>query len=102
MGLEDADAKGDLLDMIELYRQAAKLADDAAIPSAEALIARIRKAWEEIQREKPFKDGLLTVRKSIGAELAAAFPEDLTLTADSRKKAADLFARIKGALEAVK
>jgi hypothetical protein len=98
-----ADAKrDDLLDLIELYRQAATLADDPAVDTAEAMVGRVRSTWEKIQKDKGVKDGLLAVRKAIGGELATAFPENVNLDKAGRKKAGEAFARIRGCLEQVK
>jgi hypothetical protein len=92
-----AEKESDRLDLIELYRQAADLADDAKIETAEALILKVRKAAEALKVA-----GLLDVRKAVATELQAAFPENVPMTADARKKAADLFARFRACLEQVK
>lgn len=87
----------DLLDLIELFRQAGLLAVDAKVTTAGQLVSRVAEASKALGIT-----GLVDVRKSIILELQAAFPEDVPLTADSRKKATDLFARLKVALEQVK
>lgn len=93
-----ADAKRhDLLDLVELYRQAGMLALDANITTTGQLVVKVRDAAKALGVV-----GLAEVRKAIGAELTAVFPEDVPLTAESRAKAAATFGRIKAALEGVK
>jgi hypothetical protein len=87
----------DRLDLVELYRQAAGLALDPAVTTAAQLVTRVRDAAKALG-----VTGLTEVRTAIARELAAAFPEDAPLTAASRAKAAELFGRIKAALEQVK
>ena len=87
----------DLLDLIELYRQAGTLAADPAVPTAGDLVKRVRDAATVLKIV-----GLPDCRKAIAGELVAVFPEDTPLTADTRKKAGDTFARIKVCLEGVK
>lgn len=91
------DKESDRLDLVELYRQASTLALDPSVTTTGQLVARVRDAAKALGIV-----GLSDCRKAIAGELQAAFPEDAPLTADSRKKAADLFGRIKAALEGVK
>lgn len=87
----------DLLDLAEIYRQAGTLAADPAVATAGQLVARVREAAKALGIV-----GLADVRKAIGAELQAVLPEDVPLTAETRKRAAEVFARVKAALEQVK
>jgi hypothetical protein len=87
----------DRLDLVELYKQAADLSGKAEVATAADLVARVRDASKSLAI-----DGLTEVRKVIAGELAAAFPVDEPLTADSRAKAAALFIKIKTAVEGVK
>lgn len=100
-----------LKDKIELYRQAAELCTTRVAPTpgqkpedmpylvltTGQLLTQVRKAADALHT-----DTLLLVRKAVRAELQAAMPEDVPLTAEKRKAAADLFTRIKVALEQVK
>lgn len=93
-------AKGEqLADLVELYSQAAKLAADAAVPTASALAEQVKKASDKLGIL-----GLAEVRKAISAEVAAALPADRTapLTAEGRERMASVFTRIAAALKAVK
>lgn len=97
---EDAAVKAEeLKTLAALYEAAADLANDPDIGTTAALVEKIRKASDSKQLKVA---GLLDLRKVVAAELKAAFPEDVALNADARKKAADLFTRIKAALEQVK
>ena len=87
----------DRLLLVELYAQAATMAADSAVASTGDLVNRVRAAATGLKIT-----GLADCRKVIGAELAAAFPDDTPLDDDARKKLAAVFAHIKACLEAVK
>lgn len=89
--------KTDLLDLIELYKQAGVLADDKTVATADVLVSRVRDAAKALGL-----DGLADLRKAIGAELVAVFPESVPMDDAARKKARDVFARIKTNLALVK
>jgi hypothetical protein len=91
-------AKGtDRLDLVELYKQAGTLALDVNVTTTGQLVGKVKDAAKALGIT-----GLAEMRKTIGAELAAVFPEDVPLSADSRTKAVEAFGRIKAALEQVK
>lgn len=82
-----------LADLAELYRQAAELAADPACLTAAELVERVRAAAKVLKI-----DGLAQVRRLVAAEVAAVFPEDAALTAESRAAARALFLRVHAAL----
>lgn len=92
-----ADKKSDLLDLIELFRQAGLLAADAKVTTAGQLVSRVAEASKALGIT-----GLVDVRRSLILELQLAFPEDVPLTAEVRAKAVAVFAKLKSALEFVK
>lgn len=95
---DPAKKRTDLLDLVELYRQATDLAAKAEVTTTGELVARVRQASAILGIE-----GLTDVRRVIAAELAAGIgTADVPLTADSRKAAAIIFTKIKAALEQVK
>lgn len=86
----------DLLDLIELYKQAADLAAKPDVTTTGQLVARIREASRILAIE-----GLADLRKLISTRLMAAFPNDEPLTDATRKKAAEAFAQIRTLLQGV-
>lgn len=80
-----------------VYREAVKYAAHADVATAGDLAARIRTAASSLLPA----DALTTVRKRLAEEIAKTLPDDgeKPLDADTRKRAAALFARIATSLE---
>jgi len=98
LDLRDAAKKSsDRLDLVELYRQAAELAERPDVGTVAALVGRIRDASKLL-----VVDGLADLRKAIAAELAAAFPIDAPLDEASRAKVRSLFLKLNRSLQFVK
>jgi hypothetical protein len=91
-----AKKKGDLLDLVELYKQAQRMVVSSEITTTAKLVEGLRESTRRLQI-----DGLTDLRRAIAVELAAAFPTDEQLTDTSRAKAASLFKRIQAALQEV-
>jgi hypothetical protein len=87
----------DLLDLVELYKQAADLAGKPDVGTVAALIERVRMASKIL-----IVEGLTDLRKVIAGELGAAFPVDAPLDEPARAKAKAAFLKISEALKAVK
>jgi hypothetical protein len=94
---EAAKRTADRLDLVELYRQAADLAERPEVTTVAALVARIREASKLLVVE-----GLADLRKAIAAELAAAFPIDAPLDEATRSKVRALFLKLSAALKSLK
>lgn len=86
-----------LADLMELYAQATKLANDPAILTTADLAARVRAASVML-----VPTGLADLRRAIAVEIVVVMPTDTALTADSRKAVAALFARISLVLKEIK
>ena len=82
-------------DLAALYRQAAKLAQDAAVATSGELLGRVRDAAGTLIGA----DALRECRRCVGAELGALLPTDDALAPDQRKAAADLFTRLAAILD---
>jgi hypothetical protein len=93
-----AERVASVMDLAELYRQAAVLAaDDKTVGTLGELIARIHTARAALKIV-----GLDGVRGLIAEEVGRAFPVDGPLTPESRAQAAALFTLIAAALKEVK
>lgn len=91
-----AKKKTDLLDLIELYKQAGELASATDVSTTGQLVSRVRDASKALAIA-----GLEDLRRAISVELATAMPADVALTQDLRTKAAATFTKIKTALQGV-
>lgn len=94
----DAGKREDVLSLAALYRQAAKLAADASVPSSVELLRRVREASATLIGP----GALPTLRNVVAAELLAALgtPSDSVFTTAQRKAVEDLFTRLAVILEA--
>ena len=88
--------KKDLLDLVELYTQAATLASAMDVNTTGQLVSRVRDASKALAIA-----GLDDLRRAVSVELATAMPADVPLTPDLRTKAAATFTKIKTALQGV-
>ena len=82
-------------DLAALYRAAAKLTEDAAVPTSGELLRRVRDAAGLLVGT----DALREVRRAVGSELAALLPTDAPLTDSHRTSAAALFRKLAAILE---
>jgi hypothetical protein len=82
-------------DLAALYRAAAKLAEDSAVPTSGELLRRVRDAAGTLIGP----DALKEVRRIVGGELAALLPTDAALTDTQRTTAAALFRKLAAILE---
>ncbi len=84
-----------IAERVELYAQAAKLAASTDLATVGEVLGKVKEAGASLSG-----DALLGVRKLASAELAALFPGDSPLDAETRVKLAAAFARIGAALRA--
>lgn len=91
-----AKKKTDLLDLVELYTQAAVLANATDVTTTGQLVSRVRDASKALAIA-----GLDDLRRAVSVELATAMPADVPLTQELRTKAAATFTKIKTALQGV-
>jgi hypothetical protein len=89
-GDSSAQKKEQAKDLAALYRQAAKLANDAGVATAGDLLGRVKAASATLVGA----DALKAVRNAVGGELAAILPTDDPLTDAQRASAAALFAKL--------
>jgi hypothetical protein len=82
-------------DLAALYRAAAKLAEDAAVPTSGELLRRVRDAGGTLIGT----DALREVRRAAGSELSALLPTDAPLSPAHRASAAALFRKLASILE---
>ncbi len=82
-------------DLAALYRAAAKLAEDSAVPTSGELLRRVRDAAGTLIGP----DALKEVRRVVGGELAALLPTDAALTDTQRTSTAALFRKLASLLE---
>jgi hypothetical protein len=82
-------------DLAALYRAAAKLAEDSAIPTSGELLRRVRDAGGNLVGS----DALKEVRRVVGHELSALLPTDAPLSDSQRTSAAALFRKLAAILE---
>jgi hypothetical protein len=82
-------------DLAALYRAAARLARDSAVPTSGELLARVRDAARTLVGPDALKD----VRRAAGDELSALLPTDAPLTDPLRTSAAALFTKLASLLE---
>lgn len=88
----------DLAQLAAVYREAVEFSKSADAAKVSDLVAKVR----SIAARLVTAGALTGVRQRIAAELGKTFPHDGPLTAESREAAAAAFARIAGALEAIK
>ncbi|MFM8273720.1 MAG: hypothetical protein ACKODX_15525 [Gemmata sp.] len=82
-------------DLAALYRQAAGLCADAGVGTAGDLLSRVKAAATTLVGA----DALRECRRVVAGELGALLPTDDALTAEQRKAAAALFAKLATILE---
>lgn len=82
-------------DLAALYRAAAKLAGDSAVPTSGELLRRVRDAAGTLIGP----DALKEVRRFVGSELASLLPTDAALSDAQRASAAALFRKLASLLE---
>lgn len=82
-------------DLAALYRAAAKLAEDSAVPTSGELLRRVRDAAGTLVGP----DALREVRRAAGRELSALLPTDAPLAPTHRTSAAALFRKLATILE---
>jgi hypothetical protein len=82
-------------DLAALYRAAAKLSADSAVPTSGELLRRVRDAAGTLIGP----DALKEVRRVAGGELAALLPTDATLSDAQRVSSAALFRKLASLLE---
>lgn len=87
-----------LLDLIEVYRQAQTFAKATSLTSVSQVIAKARDTATVLGIAA---DDLKGVRTAIAAELRKEFPADATLDTAARDKLTAVFARVHAALSAV-
>lgn len=93
-----ADKAEGIKDLIELYSQAQKLANDEKVTTVETLAEKLRAASAVLLGTNV----LMTLRQKIAEEIGASFPNPGALSATSRATAVTLFARIEVALKELK
>jgi hypothetical protein len=82
-------------DLAALYRQAAKLAADEAVPTSGELLRMVREASGRLVGADALKD----VRRVVAGELGELLPTDGALSGEQRKQAAALFAKLAAVLD---
>src|SRR5262249_35484315 len=89
--------KADVMQLAAIYREAAKVAVDSAVPDSSTLLTRVRKVSADLIGA----DALPTVRASAAEELLAALgmTSDEPLTDAQRQRAAQTFLKLAGTLE---
>jgi hypothetical protein len=88
----------DLVQLAAVYREAVEFSKSADAAKVSDLVAKVRAIAARLVPPA----ALTGVRQRIATELSKTFPHDGPLTAESREAAAAAFARIAGALEALK